>query len=298
MDREILTALESQQRILQEQNKNLSAIRASLGEQNRMLEVLGRIGMRDVLVEVRAVIQDRQMSMLETMQQIESGRSIARWGDGELKLMMQPEFQLMFQQSSPALARDLQNMLFDHDMNSDRLILALPTVFTTRLWMGIWAENWHVMGPLLKASRAKWGNTHVSRPVFFERHGKDAVAAWRRVWDGKRVCIISGRGSRFELIPELFDNVAHVSHIYSEPTNAYAHLETIKADVKDVMPETDVFLIALGPTGSVLAGYLSSEAGGECHAVDIGHLSASYSNVFHKTANPEQLPIVSASRSN
>jgi hypothetical protein len=254
-----------------------------------MLEVLGRIELREILVEVRSTIQDRQLSMLETVRQLAEGKSIARWGDGEIKLMLQPEFDLMFQKSSKDLAKDLRALMIAHDSMSDKLLLALPTVYTTRLWMGIWAENWYKLKPILEASTAMWANTHITRPSFFQRHGREAVDAWRKVWDGKRVCIVAGKGSRFEMIPELFDNVANVVRVDSEPTDAYAKLEQLTSTL-DSVSDVDLFLIALGPTGTVLAGHLASQAGGSRQAIDIGHLASSYSNVFSGGKIPEGLP--------
>lgn len=254
-----------------------------------MLEVLGRIELRDVLTEVRRTIQDRQLSMMESVNQLAEGKSIARWGDGEIKLMLQPEFDLMFQKSSEDLAKDLRSLMVAHDSMSENLLLALPTVYTTRLWMGIWAENWHKMKPLLEASTAKWANTHITRPSFFQRHGQTAVDAWRKVWDGKRVCIVAGKGSRFELIPQLFDNVASVSRVDSEPTDAYASLGQLKESLEGIS-NVDLFLIALGPTGTVLAGHLASPEGGSRQAIDIGHLASSYANVFTGGKVPEGLP--------
>ncbi|MDJ0356570.1 GT-D fold domain-containing glycosyltransferase [Paenarthrobacter sp. PH39-S1] len=281
--------LAKQSKIIEDQSRNIAKLQSESWEQARMLEVIGRIEMQDVLVEVRHHIQSRQMSMMETVNELAAGKSIARWGDGEIKLMLQPEFDLMFQKSSPQLASDLRALMIGYDSVSSDLLLALPTVYTTRLWMGIWAENWHKLKPVLQASTSRWANTHISRPPFFQRHGRDAVDAWRKVWDGKRVCVVAGKGSRFEMIPELFDNVASVVRIDSEPTDAYPTLEDLKLRL-DSLADVDIFLIALGPSGTVLAGYLASEVGGRRQAVDIGHLASSYLNVFRGGRMPEQLP--------
>jgi hypothetical protein len=287
--RAIASLLEKQTQSIEAQGRTIARLQSESWEQARMLEVLGRIEMRDVLMEVRQHIQDRQWSMMETVRQLAAGKSIARWGDGEIKLMLQPEFDLMFQKSSEDLAKDLRALMLGYDASSDRLLLALPTVYTTRLWMGIWAENWHKLKPILQASSAPWANTHITRPTFFQRHGQEAVDAWRKVWEGKRVCVVAGKGSRFELIPELFDNVATVVRVDSEPTDAYGKLKELTTTLEGVS-DVDLFLIALGPTGSVLAGHLASEAGGSRQAIDIGHLASSYSNVFSGGKVPEGLP--------
>lgn len=285
----IVLLLEKQSKSIDLQARTLARIQAESWEQARMMEVLGRIEMREVLVEVRRAIQDRQLSMMETVRQLADGKSIARWGDGEIKLMLQPEFDLMFQKSSPDLAKELRTLMINHDAFSDRLLLAMPTVYTTRLWMGIWAENWHKLRPLLDASSSSWANTHITRPTFFQRHGQDAVNAWRKVWEGKRICVVAGKGSRFELIPELFDNVASSVRVDSAPTDAFFEIEQLTAELANVS-EIDLYLIALGPTGTVLAGYLASDLGGRRQAIDIGHLASSYLNVFSGGKVPEGLP--------
>lgn len=280
--------LRAQAELLKQQSQSLKEQTQLLQEQGRMLEVLGKAALRDVLADVDSTIQDRTMSMMETMDRVREGASLARWGDGEIRLMLQPEFNLSFQQPDPGLASELASILEGYDKVSPDLLLAFPTTFVSRLWMGIWAENWHLLGPILKRSSARWANTHVSRPLFFQKHRQDAVKAWRSVWEDKRVCIVAGRGSRFELLPELFDNVRSVSRIDSLPKDAYAEIDQTVESVL-AAPMADVYLAALGPTGTVLASRLAAKG---LHAVDVGHLASSYANVFLGGKFPEQQAVV------
>ena len=286
MDNKLIELMTKQYQLLEKSTNLLTSIESQITEQGRMLDVLGRITLKDTLAEVDEMIQGRQLSMLETVSLLEKGYSIARWGDGEIRLMLQPEFQLSFQRANPHLAEDLRRLLLSYDSVSDNLLMAFPTVFPQRLWMGIWADVWHLMKPILQASKSKWANTHISRPLFFQWHGQDAVNAWKRVWNDKRVCIVAGKGSRFEMLPELFDNIKSYIRIDSEPTNAYLKLNELKAQL-DQIKDVDIFLIALGPTGTILASYLASKGH---QAIDIGHLASSYLNVFKGGHNPEQLP--------
>ncbi len=290
--------LQAQQATLAEQTQILASLKNLVAEQNktlqeqgRMLEVLGKGVLRDVLADVDATIQDRTMSMMETMARVKDGASLARWGDGEIRLMLQPEFELSFQRPNPELAQRLQSLLANYDALYPSTLLAFPTTFVSRLWMGIWAESWHQLGPLLRQSSAPWANTHVSRPLFFQKHGQDAVKAWREVWAGKKVCVIAGKGSRFELLPELFDSAASIHRVDSLPRDAFGELDALTERI-NAAPEADIYLCALGPTGTVLAAHLASEAGGSRHAVDVGHLASSYANVFLGGKFPEQVAVV------
>lgn len=288
---EMINLLSEQNRLMAVQEKHLASLASQVSEQGRMLEVVGRSVLREILADVDRVIQDRQYSMMETMEQLSSGKSVARWGDGEVRLMVQPEFELSFQKPDQKLARELRGILENYDAIHQHTLLAMPTVYPSRLWMGIWADSWHILRPILEASTSKWANTHISRPLFFQKHGRDAVDAWRQVWQNKSVCVIAGKGSRFELLPALFDNVKDVSRIDSLPRNAFDDFEALKRSLAE-SPHADVYLIALGPTGTALAAYLSSAAAGGHHAIDIGHLASSYINVFSGGVFPEQAPLV------
>ena len=276
--------------LISRQNTMLENQGRMIEEQGKMLEVLGKASLREVLAEVDEQIQDRQYTMMETMEEIHYGKSIARWGDGEIRLMLQPEFELSFQRPNPQLAIELVRILENYDAIFQNTLLAFPTVFTSRMWMGIWADSWHLLKPILEQSSSKWGNTHISRPLFFQKHGQAAIDAWRSVWDGKNVCVIAGKGSRFELIPELFDNVKDIRRIDSLPRDAFNEFDALKQRVLDA-PDAHIYLTALGPTSTALSAFISSANGGNRHAVDVGHLASSYVNVFNGGAFPESVPL-------
>ena len=112
---------------------------------------------------------------------------------------------------------------------------------------------------------------------------------WRDVWEAKEVVIVTGENSRFVLEPALFDNVKSVDFIYSTPIDAYSDLPRLMPLLEAQDPDK-LFLIALGPTGTLLAAKLA-QAGR--WAIDIGHISESYANVFEGGAWPEDTAVVS-----
>lgn len=70
--------------------------------------------------------------------------------------------------------------------------------------------------------------------------------------------------------------------MYSAPKNAYEQLEAVRESA--LQDDSDLTLISLGPAGSVLAYWLA-KAGKQ--AIDIGHISDSYQNVFKGGSWPE-----------
>jgi phosphoglycolate phosphatase-like HAD superfamily hydrolase len=148
----------------------------------------------------------------------------------------------------------------------------------------MWSIMWDQVQPILPRE-ARFGNSHVSRPDCFQSLREEAVELWRQVWAGKRVAIVTGRGSRFELVPQLFDNLAGHEFVYSEPRNAFSDVDRLVAEVRS-LPGIDLCLVALGPAGTVLTRKLA-EVG--VRTIDVGHISNSYANVFEGKPHPEKV---------
>ena len=74
--------------------------------------------------------------------------------------------------------------------------------------------------------------------------------------------------------------------LHTAPVHAFAERATILKGVEDrARPETLV-LLSLGPTATVLAHMIAAKG---IQALDIGHLSASYSFVYANGALPEAI---------
>ena len=129
---------------------------------------------------------------------------------------------------------------------------------------------------LLDANK-KYYNAYVTRPyVIFADNNTDAPAErfsnLKRIW-AKRDCVfVEGCFTGLGVGNDLFDNVSSINRIVCPPENAFTKYDEILANCmtqsKDVL-----FLLALGPTASVLA-YDLCKAGYQ--AVDIGHVDLEY----------------------
>lgn len=120
-------------------------------------------------------------------------------------------------------------------------------------------------------------DAYVTRPyVMYADNQTDAPAKrfqnLKRIWN-KRDCIfVEGQFTGLGVGNDLFDNAASVKRILGPAENAFTRypeiLECCLAQNKD-----DLFLLALGPTATVLA-YDLCKAGYQ--AVDIGHIDLEY----------------------
>lgn len=237
--------------------------------------------------EVSFFENSNKISFIETLETIsEKKLSMARFGDGEIGLMfMQP---IKFQKSSPELSADLRSVL---SSNSDQVLICLPTFLQSPIqhentfWTNFWCEHWKRIKPLLNTSTC-YGETQISRPECFAIHQSQAVEAWKKIWNNRDVCFVTGEGSRFDTEHMLFNNIKNKQTIYSLPENAYNDIERLIDIIQSQIPKSCLILCALGPTSTVLA-YKLAHAGYQI--LDIGHLPNSYERVFNNGLSPEQI---------
>lgn len=272
---------------LRNENKQLrTEVRALQNEAKSIRSItdaLRKHSQSSLFQEMRAMLGDRQKSALETIRALSANNlSFARFGDGEFRLLGHPDQDISFQDNSSELRQKLLNVL---SSSNENLLIGFPQIYQDNNWSSIWAEIWNDVKCLIPASR-DWGNAHVTRPFVFKKYRSEAVMAWRSVWADKSVCVITGKSSRFEFIPELFDNVASVHRIDSVDKNAFEDIDRILDMAEST--ETDMFLIALGPAGTILAHELANRG---LRGLDIGHLSDSYLNVFQNAKRPEAKPL-------
>lgn len=269
--------------LLRENNEQLKKIAWEAYTNRRTQDVIRTAVAAPILNEVQDLADNKQLSFLATIEAIrDEGLSFARFGDGEMKLMLRPDYKLGFQKNSPELATALRNVLVEP--RSDKTLIGFPHVYRDLHWTGVWCDIWGQMSKLVQG-HSRFGNSHVSRPVFFQNTGEAGVQAWRSVWEGKNVIVITGQDSRFEVVPALFDGTASFNYLFSSATNAFEDIDRVR--LLALSTQADIFLISLGPAGTVLANDLAKEGR---QAIDIGHISDSYQTVFEGGAWPESKP--------
>lgn len=222
-------------------------------------------------------LENKLYTFQETLNKVISGQSLARFGDGEFQLILERDID--FQVATPALAQELQKILC---ISQDNLCVCLPTIKQAgndyeAHW---WLKFWYIHGGYLfdKLTLSAYGRAMVTRPDFFLLHSQDAIKMWKQVWDNKNVLFITGKQSKLDIHHILFDNVKSKQIIYSLTSHAYQDIENIMQQVVNLdKQQIDLVLVALGPTGTVLAYRLSKL---QYHTIDIGHITSSYDEVF------------------
>lgn len=236
----------------------------------------------EVFKDMADFMAPRQYTYLQTLERVrKENLSLARFGDGEIKCML-TQSGISFQRHDWRLMRTLRKACVE---TPDNLLLCFPSMMVENpFWTNYWADNWFKLKGFLR--NPNYGDSFVSRPQAFRAEQSELVDAWRSIWDGKRVCFVTGEGSRLSTEHRLFGTASRKTVILSKNANAFDDLPNVLEKI-DKLADVDLFLIALGPAGTALAYELAVRGR---QALDIGHLNNSYDNAFEGGPIPEKIP--------
>lgn len=220
------------------------------------------------------------MGIDETMDYIiENKPSVARFGDGEIKLANNTD--ISFQKASPELASRMKEVLAADDDGFLPCILSFfdydpqITAETNAHWKKHMNRYRHVWYRNTKKG-IRYGHSFISR-FYIEIEDKSTARArfdkLKRFWDNENIIIIEGEKSRLGVGNDLFDNVKSIRRILCPTDNAYAKYTGILEAAKKYGDTETLFILAIGPAATILA-YDLYKLG--FRAIDIGHADIEY----------------------
>lgn len=112
------------------------------------------------------------------------------------------------------------------------LLVCYPSLMVEEPW---WHYFWSRYWARCKFYITKdiYGDSFITRPEGFHQYGEELANVWKEILAGKKVCFVTGEGSRL---------------------NAYEDIDNVmKKCIAAKDSGVDMFLIALGETGTVLA---------------------------------------------
>lgn len=214
----------------------------------------------------------------ETLAAIRKCRaSIARYGDGELEIMIGGG--IYFQEQDPELARRLRAILCSPRQN---FLIGIPNFdalqIKTQGRKGSW-QRYRRMFSHLVARGAEYHSAFVSRPAsIVGLESAEYFQQWQSIWEGREVVVVHHSTATAE--HTLFRNARGVHFVLCPAQNAFRDYTTVLAQAADHCSRRDVlFLIAAGPTAGVLAWDLAERG---AQALDIGHLTSAYDEFMEK----------------
>lgn len=245
---------------------------------NRELEALFSLSFRSIGRDIKEVRAARSVDERSTVLRLLEGKSIVRFGDSELLHAYLSWSPHRFQGPHPALTRELLHTIDSADeIDAAGCVVAMPWVTTRPHWQWVWSKIWDFHRDRLEATECSFGDTHSTRPQAFLKF-EDIGSLWRACWSGRRVTVITGIGSRFDPLDALFGSAKHISLLEgATPTDAFSDLHRLSHEALAGRSRTDIYVISLGPAGTILARDLALAG---CVALDVGHLPNSYAHAM------------------
>lgn len=235
----------------------------------------------------------RVYSSEETIEYILKNKcSIARFGDGELGLMYGRS--ISFQDYTKELGEKLKNI-----KTNDKCLVCVPNLFRGALDKDIftkedycfWKKSGLIYGGLWRKSFGKMeplGDALISR-FYMRLKDKSGVGSYveklKELWQDRDIVFVEGKNSRLGVGNDLFDNAKSVKRILAPEKNAYEKYDEIVDSIKRNAKKSDLIILALGPTASILAFELSAEY----QALDMGHVDIEYE--WFKMGATEKVPV-------
>ncbi len=190
----------------------------------------------------------------ETLDQVLAGRSLARYGDGELKMCEGSS--IKSQKVIPALTQRLRDILLD----SGECLVGIPNIHSDTpkpRW-----QEFAVYSRLLAAR--PYVSAFISRPD--SAPWIDTDEYWARVealWVGRDVTLV--RGKTKSLVADDLVGAQSITEIVAPPQHAWSAYD----ELLERIGTPGRVLICLGPTATVMAVDLCRRG---VHAVDLGHI--------------------------
>ena len=214
---------------------------------------------------------------------INQKKSLSRFGDGEFAAI-QGKVRHKFQtEQDEALGKRLLEVL---QSEKEELLVGIADNYGSlqRYQVNIQREIRHYMTPevrmfhksILRKDKVYY-NAYISRPyvIYKDNHTKAPAKRFeklKQIWSGRDCVIVEGEQTRMGVGNDLLAGARSVVRILAPAENAFRKYKDILEECRK-MPKHSLFLIALGPTASVLAYDLCMEG---YWALDIGHLDLEY----------------------
>ncbi|MEN6621480.1 MAG: GT-D fold domain-containing glycosyltransferase [Smithella sp.] len=207
----------------------------------------------------------------ETVSKLIAGASIARYGDGELKLCLGKSIKCQDYDINLSIA--LKKIL----KSSGACLVGIPRIndlsFMTEQKKKFWTSFASNKYTSLYYPNMRYYSSFITRPdsvpSLYTQEYFDSI---KRIWEGKKVILINGDNRKMDRDQSLFDNCTYTR--WEAPAqNAWSEYWSILGQCA-MQPKDTVFVLGLGPTATVLAYELNMLG---YQALDLGHIGMFYS---------------------
>jgi hypothetical protein len=184
-----------------------------------------------------------------TVKELATGKSIARFGDGEFKLIGGGA--QVREPANEALGRELQHILRNPDPNC---LVGIPTMNPNGPKYHSWSKHINNFLQYIDHGR-QYYSAFITRPDsapwIFRREYAEAVQA---LWAGKRVSLVCERDNKiFKLVKQAAGKILHTECPHRE---TYAIIDQIEDKI--IRERGEIAVLSCGPAATCLANRLAS----------------------------------------
>lgn len=186
----------------------------------------------------------------------------------------------------------------EYDAKQQNHIVGIPmamvsltglTSESAKFWRRYFAKNKAQINKYINFNE-QYYDSQISR-FWINRNSREysskLLDGWKSVWNARNVLVVEGEYSRFGVGNDLFGNSKQVKRIICASRNAFRDYEKIKSEVIKNATESDLVLLVLGPTATVLAYDLAKEG---LWAIDSGNLDMEYEWYLRNKKIKEVIP--------
>lgn len=233
-------------------------------------------------------------SFEETIDEIVTKKkSLARFGDGEIRMVLSSHEEIGFQKKNIQLSERLGEVLQSQIPN---LLIGLPNTFRYLLkntmnsqtfWYGfnlLYAKDFLNVINLDK----KYGDSLITRFYMMykdkaEKKILPKIHLLKTLWNEQDILFVEGADTKLGIGNDLFENAKSIQRIICPSENAFEQYDNILEQTKKYGKEK-LIIIALGPTATVLAYDLAKN---NFWALDFGHIDIEYMWFLQKSKKKE-----------
>jgi glycosyltransferase family protein len=226
---------------------------------------------------------------------IENKKSISRFGDGEMFLIL--GYGIYFQNANKKLAKRLLEIINNNSTNKN-LLVGINFFYkkkdfdkyskgTASYWRSFFYHYRHLALKVINKN-TKYYSSWISRfyTTFRNKsHVPFYVKKLKKLWENRDIIVVEGEKTRNGIGNDLFNNAKSIKRIICPAQNSFKFYDKILNAVLTV-DKNNLILISLGPTASVLACDLSKLG---YQAVDISHTNVQYESFLNDTRNMTQI---------
>lgn len=191
----------------------------------------------------------------ETVRMLQKGHSIARFGDGELKMMDGAGY--VREDPNSAMAHELRRVL---RRPPKTLLRGIPTMDRKGAKYSQWRRHEVRFSRYLRNAKGPFYSAFISRPDSAQWiRTREFAEAYIQVWRDKRVAIVSEPLNKARVLIRADVNIDCPRH------GAYAHIDRFEEEIVAAAP--DIAILSCGVTATCLAARLARRG---IQAIDFG----------------------------